>query len=314
MLRQPALLALLLTVFVGRANALTYMAGYEPLNDMTERAEMDLDLVAMIGTPSTDSWMLGGECAASCSLSASCTNTVYASGTGCYFTGSTMAWPETTSAKYTGATDGSESAYTIWKYGYQSDAGARNFYGFANAMTAGKSSGSGTDMRENKWMKIMNTYWAFKGLGQYSWPVEMIAGAFEGNTVGAVNFAKVGRDYRVQAIKKGTVYMNVFPYIIWELQDAANDCRGGRWASERGKAWDEGLAFYAGSTIGTRRRAVGAPVPSRATLSRTNAARTSTRARTASPANPRSTRRSSRSSRMARTTTSRRPRTRTSAT
>jgi len=250
MLRQPALLALLLTVFVGRANALTYMAGYEPLNDMTERAEMDLDLVAMIGTPSTDSWMLGGECGASCSLSAACGSTVYASGTGCEFTSGTLAWPEGSSA-YLGTEGALKTAYTIWKYGYQSDAGARNFYGFANAMTAGKSSGSGTDMRENKFMKIMNTYWAFKGLGQYSWPVEMIAGAFEGNTVGAVNFATVGRDYRVQAIKKGTVYMNVFPYIIWELQDAANDCRSGAWASERGKAWDEALTFYTGSTIGT---------------------------------------------------------------
>ena len=47
MLRQPALLALLLAVFVGRANALNYMAGYQPLTDVSQRQNMDIDLEAM---------------------------------------------------------------------------------------------------------------------------------------------------------------------------------------------------------------------------------------------------------------------------
>jgi hypothetical protein len=47
----------------------------------------------------------------------------------------------------------------------------------------------------------------------------MVRAAFEGTTIGDVNFGAVGRTFRNEAIQKGIVYMNIFPYVIWEMQD-----------------------------------------------------------------------------------------------
>ena len=60
-------------------------------------------------------------------------------------------------------------------------------------------------------------------------------------------------DIRVQAIKKGTAYMNVWMYVIREFEDAIDDCENGCIAcnDDPVHAWDEGVAFYAGSLAGT---------------------------------------------------------------
>ena len=58
----------------------------------------------------------------------------------------------------------------------------------------------------------------------------MIKAAFDGTTVTGnsdLNFGTVGRDFRKEAIQKGIVYLNVFPYVIWEMQDQVNDCNAG---------------------------------------------------------------------------------------
>ena len=34
-----------------------------------------------------------------------------------------------------------------------------------------------------------------------------------------INFGTVGRTFRKEAIQKGILYMNIFPYVIWEMQD-----------------------------------------------------------------------------------------------
>lgn len=47
----------------------------------------------------------------------------------------------------------------------------------------------------------------------------MVRAAFQGTSIGGVNFATVGRTFRQEAIQKGIVYMNIFPYVIWEMQD-----------------------------------------------------------------------------------------------
>jgi hypothetical protein len=66
-----------------------------------------------------------------------------------------------------------------------------------------------------------------------------------------LNFGTVGRDFRKEAIQKGIVYLNVFPYVIWEMQDQVNDCNAGTLTNnddDSVHAWDEAVAFYAGST------------------------------------------------------------------
>jgi len=64
-------------------------------------------------------------------------------------------------------------------------------------------------------------------------------------------------DFRKEVIQKGIVYLNVFPYVIWEMQDAINDCIDGQLTANDGtpggnsvQAWDEAVAFYTGSAEG----------------------------------------------------------------
>merc|ERR1740138_361012 len=72
------------------------------------------------------------------------------------------------------------------------------------------------------------------------------------------DFGVVGRDFRKEVIQKGMIYLNIFPYVIWEMQDAVNDCKSGTLTSNDAPvggasvhAWDEAVAFYTGSLEGT---------------------------------------------------------------
>ena len=241
-----------------------YFGGYEPLTDVTEHSKIDLDLIDIIGN-------IGGTCGAPCLLSATCPATsVAAEGTGCNYDGSTLAFPSGDHCKFSpdepknellsGITcDESSNAYDIWLNGQHSDKGVkkgiRKISGFASGAAA-KSSGHGVDYKDNKYITIMNKYWKSKGLDEHTWGYDMIKAAFDGTIVTGnsdLNFGPVGRDFRKEAIQKGIVYLNVFPYVIWEMQDQVNDCNAGTLTNnddDSVHAWDEAVAFYAGSTVG----------------------------------------------------------------
>ena len=80
--------------------------------------------------------------------------------------------------------------------------------------------------------------------------------AFTGDKTNFVNgnadFSQYGFDGRRECIKKGTAYMNVFMYVIYELEDALDDCEQGciNCNADPVHAWDEGVCFYTGSTEG----------------------------------------------------------------
>ena len=241
-----------------------YFGGYEPLTDVTEHSKIDLDLINIIGN-------LGSTCGAPCLLSATCPATsVAAEGTGCNYDGSILAFPSGDHCKFSpeepknellsGITcDESSNAYDIWLNGQHSDKGVekgiRKISGFASGAAA-KSSGHGVDYKDNKYITIMNKYWKSKGLDEHTWGYDMIKAAFDGTIVTGnsdLNFGTVGRDFRKEAIQKGIVYLNVFPYVIWEMQDQVNDCNAGTLTNnddDSVHAWDEAVAFYAGSTVG----------------------------------------------------------------
>merc|ERR1711927_96957 len=82
---------------------------------------------------------------------------------------------------------------------------------------------------------------------------EIVDAAFKGTAIGDIDFSKVGWDFRKETIGKGIVYLNVFPYVIWEMQDAINDCKVGKLSENADSvhAWDEAVAFYTGSLEGT---------------------------------------------------------------
>jgi Notch-like protein len=296
-------IAFLLTICVSTliqpgAAAFTYLAGYEPLTNVVEHSEIDLDAKAIMATGSASLTTkdtggtdintnygdgLGETCGAACLVGATCVTADAASGVGCGFgvVDSSEAMPFPCTGDFSTGAAGKPGAvghavnvvavspcigpslayasnvlaYDIWKGGKNS--ATRSLAGFSYG-AATKSSGNGdstdVDYKDNKHIAIMNAYWKFKGLNEFTWGYDMIKAAFDGVTIGDLNFATVGRDFRQEAIQKGMLYLNLYPYVIWEMQDQINDCNAGsKTANDDNSvhAWDEAVAFWAGSEVGT---------------------------------------------------------------
>merc|ERR1719375_2749168 len=82
--------------------------------------------------------------------------------------------------------------------------------------------------------------------------------SFTNGVHGPNDFSALGGAARVEAIKKGSAYMNVWMYVIREFEDAIDDCKTctsecNEHSANSGSvhAWDEGVAFYTGSLEGT---------------------------------------------------------------
>jgi len=69
---------------------------------------------------------------------------------------------------------------------------------------------------------------------------------------GNADFSEYDFSGRAECVKKGTAYMNVFMYVIREFEDALDDCvKECIYCNDDPvHAWDEGVAFYAGSLEG----------------------------------------------------------------
>merc|ERR1712072_1619805 len=149
------------------------------------------------------------------------------------------------------------NSYSVWTNGEFStkSSGLRKIRGFASG-AATKSSGNNpatdVDYKDNGFISVMNAYWKKKGLDEFTWGEQIVDAAFKGTVIGDIDFSKVGWDFRKETIGKGIVYLNVFPYVIWEMQDAINDCKAGKLSANADSvhAWDEAVAFYTGSLEG----------------------------------------------------------------
>lgn len=116
---------------------------------------------------------------------------------------------------------------------------------------AGFSKQAGTKMAG---MVDFEYFQAYYGKADYA--DHWVTSAFNGNTTefdrGNADFSRYGNIGKVQAIKKGTAYLNVFMYVIREFEDALDDCvTNGENNNPAVHAWDEGVAFYTGSLEGT---------------------------------------------------------------
>merc|ERR1711990_1056845 len=206
-----------------------HIAGYEPASDVIQHSRIDLDVDNIINDlPSKN----GGDIN-------DCTDNK------CNFNGATL----------TGEGGDSYSVWTNGKYSKKSS-GLRTIRGFAsNAATksSGNNAATDVDYKDNGFIRVMNAYWKKKGLDEFTWGEQIVEAAFKGTTIGDIDFSKVGWDFRKETIGKGTVYLNVFPYVIWEMQDAINDCKAGKLSANADSvhAWDEAVAFYTGSLEGT---------------------------------------------------------------
>jgi len=95
--------------------------------------------------------------------------------------------------------------------------------------------------------------------GRPDYADEWIAAAFGKRKTqfdnGITNFESYGNDGLREVVKKGTVCMNVFMYVIREFEDAIVDCKTqcdtSNCNDDPVHAWDEGVAFYTGSLEGT---------------------------------------------------------------
>ena len=150
------------------------------------------------------------------------------------------------------------NSFDIWMHGKNSlkSTAVRNISKFSSG-AATKGSTASIPYKNNAFISIMDAYWKSKNLNEFTWGFDMINAAFEGTQIGDLNFGTVGRTFRKEAIKKGLIYLNVYPYAIWEIRDMINDCRQGTSNDDSSvKAWDEAVAFWAGSQ--TRDYAYGA--------------------------------------------------------
>merc|ERR1719189_2183932 len=120
-----------------------------------------------------------------------------------------------------------------------------------------KESGNEVDTdvayRDNIYIATMNNYWERKGLDMYTWGYDIIEDTFMAESIfNLIDMSAVGDDFRREVIQKGIVYLNIFPFVIWEMQDAINDCNTGNINKNADSvhAWDEAVAFYTGSLEG----------------------------------------------------------------
>ena len=122
---------------------------------------------------------------------------------------------------------------------------------------AGFSTGAGKKMLESgNGKRDYDDFMKFKayyGVDDYAdhWVTAALDGTSTAFTGPASNtdFSVADDAMRVQVIKKGTAYMNVWMYVIREFEDAIDDCKNSCIAcnDDPVHAWDEGVAFYTGS-------------------------------------------------------------------
>ncbi len=99
----------------------------------------------------------------------------------------------------------------------------------------------------------------FKYYGAYDYANQIVLAAFEGERTSFSNFNNDFGLYdfagREQIIKKGTAFMNIYMYVIREMEDALDDCQESctveNCNDDPVHAWDEAVAFYTGSLEGT---------------------------------------------------------------
>jgi hypothetical protein len=95
--------------------------------------------------------------------------------------------------------------------------------------------------------------------GAFDYADQWVMAAFDGKSTsfsnGNADFGPYDVAGRTEAIKKGSSFMNIWMYVIRELEDALDDCQEGctieNCNDDPVHAWDEGVAFYTGSLEGS---------------------------------------------------------------
>lgn len=97
------------------------------------------------------------------------------------------------------------------------------------------------------------TYFSdYYGVDDYGheWVSAALSGSSTSFTNGNANFTNYDFVGRAEAAKKGTVFLNIFMYVIREFEDALVDCVCIGCRDDPVHAWDAGVCFYTGSIEG----------------------------------------------------------------
>jgi len=121
---------------------------------------------------------------------------------------------------------------------------ARTIQGFSSK-AEGKMETDGTHPEYFK----AKTYYGTGDFGD-KWVTAALDGTKYTYENGEADFALYGLTGRGEAVKKGTVYLNVHTYVLHEFEDAILDCKKAcaECNEDAVHAWDEGVAFHTGST------------------------------------------------------------------
>jgi len=125
----------------------------------------------------------------------------------------------------------------------------RTLMGFSTAAQA-KMYACSNGCPHDEYMKFYNYY------GQFDYAHQWVNAAMTGGktdfTNGNADFGIYGFSGKTEASKKGIAYLNVYMYVLREFEDAINDCQIGctKCNDDPVHAWDEGVAYYAGSIEG----------------------------------------------------------------
>lgn len=128
--------------------------------------------------------------------------------------------------------------------------GAKNVYmnGKNSKKTGGKrtlrgfSADAKTKLRGENCFIVYSKYW---NKPNYADKVVMNALTANGDMNGK------SKEFRAQVALKGAQYMNVWMYVLHEMEDAVKDCKKKNLSDNDGgvKAWDEAVAFYCGKSV-----------------------------------------------------------------
>ena len=162
-----------------------HIAGYEPLTDVSEHAQIDRDLEFIIAG-------LGGSCGNQCALKDCSQPSNKDTGVGCNYDGGIVRFPRGDTCQWTGVELSASStcsvldvanydhtrdakAYDVWRNGANSakTSAMRAISAFASG-AATKGSTAAVPYRNNKHISVMNEYWKMKGLNEFTWGCEAL--------------------------------------------------------------------------------------------------------------------------------------------
>lgn len=264
--------------FLERKLSYSQIVLYEPGSDVTQHSYIDLDqqeMEAHLGqnppdyTKAKNIYTLGGNSGGYAQLTVAALAENVAKGAAVMQVGNAAATGSVKSAASAGATQLEVSYTSMCKMGGSSSQDTIGCFNTTGAFMVGRINIGTPAALTNKYRTLAGfstaaqakmggqqfymVYRAYYNDGDYAH--QFVTAALDGTGV----FAGKDAASRVEYAKKGSAYMNVWMYVIREMEDAIMDCKNDciNCNDDPVHAWDEAVAFYAGSLEGSTGNSAG---------------------------------------------------------